>query len=247
MTFDIVKTHENTFQPFFYTLAGSRLVGMHTDASDYDYIGTTVEPPEYVIGLRKFEQHEWKDPDNQSEGVTYSLKKYVSLLLKGNPTILSTAFSNQAHDVLGVTNPTFHALFVSKKAGNQFLGYLNDQIRRLHNSTGMHVVRAELIKKFGYDTKYASHIIRLGLQGVEYMNTGTITLPMRQDHINLLLDIRNGALSYHKFKDLADRSVGTLESVCGFSSLPDAPQYDKVNRWLVDTYQNIWHEWNYNL
>ena len=27
----------------------------------------------------------------------------------------------------------------------------------------------------------------------------------------------------------------------------DAPQYDKVNRWLVDTYQNIWHEWNYNL
>jgi hypothetical protein len=30
----------------------------------------------------------------------------------------------------------------------------------------------------GYDTKYAMHVLRLGLQGVELLTTGRFTLPV---------------------------------------------------------------------
>jgi hypothetical protein len=35
------------------------------------------------------------------------------------------------------------------------------------------VNRAELVEQFGYDTKYAIHTLRLGHQGVEFLETGT--------------------------------------------------------------------------
>jgi uncharacterized protein len=37
--------------------------------------------------------------------------------------------------------------------------------------------RAAPEEKHGYDTKYAMHVIRLYLEGMEYIETGKITLP----------------------------------------------------------------------
>lgn len=239
-TIDLIEIHKDSYAPLFHTIAGSRLVGMHTEDSDYDYLGVTVEPPEYVIGMRKFEQFEWKRPELQAEGVTYSLKKFVSLLVKGNPTILSAAFSPYSYDTLGLTDPLFQSMFISKRAGGHFIGYMQDQIRRLHTSKGMHVTRGELIEKYGYDTKYAAHVIRLGFQGIEYLSRGTITLPMSSTHVEVLSAVRNGGMTYEKFMRLAERTMEALKSVDAFSSLPEHPQYDKLNQWLVKAYLNAW-------
>ena len=43
---------------------------------------------------------------------------------------------------------------------------------------GAHTNRPELVAVHGYDTKYAMHALRLGLQGVELLTTGRITLPV---------------------------------------------------------------------
>ena len=40
----------------------------------------------------------------------------------------------------------------------------------------MNVTRPELISKYGYDTKYAGHLVRLGYQGIEVMLSGGLTL-----------------------------------------------------------------------
>ena len=36
----------------------------------------------------------------------------------------------------------------------------------------MRVNRPELIAAHGYDTKYAGHVLRLGYQGIEFLETG---------------------------------------------------------------------------
>ena len=43
---------------------------------------------------------------------------------------------------------------------------------------GAHTNRPELVAVHGYDTKYAMHALRLGLQGIELLTTGRITLPV---------------------------------------------------------------------
>src|SRR5688572_31106775 len=41
--------------------------------------------------------------------------------------------------------------------------------------------RPELEEMYGFDTKYAMHMLRLGFQGVELLTTGRLNLPMRSE------------------------------------------------------------------
>src|SRR4051812_43174814 len=75
---------------------GSRLHGLALEGTDdRDEMGVCIEAPEYVAGLRHFEQYVYR---TKPEGVRseagdldltiYSLRKYARLALNGNPTIL---------------------------------------------------------------------------------------------------------------------------------------------------------------
>lgn len=237
---DIQEIHKETFQPVFYTIAGSHLSGMNVETSDYDFIGASIETPDCVIGGKTFEQYEWKRPDLNAEGVTYSLRKFMSLLQGCNPTILCTVFSPYATDMIGLTDPILHERIASRKAAYKFIGYMLSQMRRLHTQKGMHVTRAELIDKYKFDVKYASHVIRLGYQGIEYLTSGKITLPMKSYQVDQLLAIRNGLVSYEEFQSMADRTLDILKSVEGLSKLPKEPDYDFINDWVVKAYFKKW-------
>jgi len=41
-----------------------------------------------------------------------------------------------------------------------------------------HTSRPELEAEHGFDAKFAMHMIRLGIQGIEYMESGKTTLPL---------------------------------------------------------------------
>jgi len=56
--------------------------------------------------------------------------------------------------------------FVSRLAATRFLGYLRAQKAAMTGQAGAHTNRPELVAVHGYDTKYAMHALRLGLQGV---------------------------------------------------------------------------------
>ena len=62
--------------------------------------------------------------------------------------------------------------FVSARAAARFLGYLRGQEARISG----HSSRPELVAAHGFDTKHAMRAMRLGLQGVELLATGRITL-----------------------------------------------------------------------
>src|SRR4051812_26583173 len=107
--------------------------------------------------------------------VLYSLRKWTRLALKGNPTILTLLFAPQdkwlAGNALGGHLQDLAPRIVSKQAGKAFLGYLQAQRMRLTGEKGgshgaVHSLDQE---KFGYDTKYAMHMLRLGYQGIELL------------------------------------------------------------------------------
>lgn len=224
--------------PQFMTVNGSRLYGIEVASSDWDFMGAVVEPPEFVLGLKTFEQHEWKNEQFGHEGVYYSLRKYVKLLKDGNPSVLCTMFSPIASDVLGITQPEFQKMIISAKAGPKFAGYMKSQMQRLNSGSGMHVTRKP--NQFGYDSKYAGHIIRLGCQGIEYLNNGKVTLPMRGLARDLVMAVRLGEVPLEDFWEQAHDLDALLQSAIESCTLPPEPDHDGLNDWLVETYRKHW-------
>jgi uncharacterized protein len=234
-------------------LVGSGIHGISVkDQDDRDEMGITVEPPEYVIGLGKFEQYQFRtQPEGHRSGpgdldlTIYSLRKYVRLALQGNPSIITLLFTPEEH-VLEATDLGYELLrqrdmFLSRQAGHRFLGYLNAQKERMLDIRGgRHTNRPELIEKYGFDTKYAAHAIRLGVQGVELLQDGDINLPMVDSWRTWLTQLRVGA--YSKEVALAQIEVleNQLQALLDTSELPEHPDYDRANRWLIMAYQEMW-------
>ena len=246
-------------------------------------MGIAVEPPERVIGLTEFEQHIHRtaeerlkhtpSADQRRYGRTppsqagdldltvYSLRKYTRLAANGNPTVqillfVKPLFINQ----LGRRLRRNARLFASKEAGGRFLGYLQAQRERLLGQRGqMRVTRTELIKRHGYDTKFAMHAVRLGFQGVEYLQTGRLTLPMGLGR-DYCMSVRLGEV---RLPDVI-RTIERLEKeICvltygqetvpetaparrdysqGKSRLQDHADRERIDRLLVSIYTDAWRQ-----
>jgi predicted nucleotidyltransferase len=230
---------------------GSGVHGVALEGTDdHDEMGVRVEPPDHVIGLRAFEQYVFRtQPDGARSGpgdtdrVVYSLRKWARLALKGNPTVLLLLFSPEIHVMtpLGEELRAAHALFASQKAGQSFLGYLSAQKQRLLGERGqMRVHRPELVDAHGYDTKYAMHMLRLGIQGVEYMQSGAITLPIPEPEREWLRGVRRGEVGLNEVLTRVGELELELRDLIDSGPLPAEPQYDQVNEFLVSAYQRHW-------
>jgi len=232
---------------------GSGVFGVTVDGQeDRDEMGICVEPPEYVIGLRTFEQYVHRtQPEHSRSGpgdldlTVYSLRKWMRLALDGNPTVLLPLFVPD-RQIVAITD-TGRELrarrdrILSRRAGSRFLGYLRAQRDRMEGVRGgKHTNRPELVDVHGFDTKFAYHMVRLGIQGVELLETGHLTLPMPEPDRTWLRELRRGehtrAEALARAADLEER----LAALCESSDLPEEPDHAWADRWLVDAHRRSW-------
>ncbi|MDT0329362.1 nucleotidyltransferase domain-containing protein [Nocardiopsis lambiniae] len=223
-----------------------------TDQDDRDEMGLCVEPPEYVVGLRTFEQYIHRTrPEHVRSGpgdldlTVYSLRKWMRLALEGNPTVLLPLYVPE-HEIVEITDVgrdlrSRTDRVLSRRAGHRFLGYLRAQRERMEGTRGgKHTNRPELVERYGFDTKFAYHMVRLGVQGVELLETGRLTLPMPEPDRTWLRELRRGehtrAEALERARDLEERLV----VLCETADLPADPDTDWADRWLVDTYRRAW-------
>lgn len=179
--------------------------------------------------------------------VTYGLKKYVSLALKSNPSVLLALFVQGAHQRVcteeGQQLIDLLPKIVSRNAYGPYRGYMRQQYERLMGTRGQkNVTRPELIAKYGYDTKYAGHIARLGLQGEELLRTGRLTLPMVPGDRDFIIAVRTGHYKLAEISDILLSSEQRLMKAHEESTLPDRPDYKAVNDWMVRAYMGHWRE-----
>ncbi|WP_285733881.1 nucleotidyltransferase domain-containing protein [Nocardiopsis sp. ATB16-24] len=222
--------------------------------NDRDEMGICVEPPEYVIGLRSFEQYVHRTrPEHSRSGpgdldlTVYSLRKWTRLALEGNPTVLLPLFVPE-EEIVSAT-PAGHDLraqshrLVSRRAGERFLGYLRAQRDRMEGARGgRHTNRPELVEKYGFDTKFAYHMVRLGMQGVELLETGRLTLPMPEPDRTWLRELRRGEHSRTEALERARELEQRLVSLRETSDLPEEPDTAWADDWLVRTYRRTWEQ-----
>jgi hypothetical protein len=161
----------------------------------------------------------------------------------GQPTVLLPLFVPE-NEIVTITdlgrdllaNPD---LVLSRQAGRRFAGYLRAQ-RAGMLGTRTHTNRPELVEKYGFDAKYAMHMVRLGVQGVELLETGKITLPIPEPWLAWLRDLRQGKHTKQEALDAADELEARLEKLILSSALPERPDHDRANDWLIQAYRRVW-------
>jgi hypothetical protein len=97
--------------------------------------------------------------------------------------------------------------------------------------------REELLTKYGFDTKFASHLIRLMLEGIELLKTGELQFPLKE--AEMLKDIRNGKWQIQKIFDYSYELEKEIESIAENSIVPDGPNYDELEKFSIKTLRKI--------
>lgn len=227
---------------------------------DIDLFGVAVMPPSDVLGMSPFKSMVWRtagvsarSTDDDTDQAVHSLRKFLSLCAAGNPSIVQNLWTPREHilstlEVAEVIRRRRHG-FITKKAGYRFLGYMNRQRLRMIDSRrdeddplkrAPRSNRPELVDKYGYDTKFAMHMLRLGIQGHELLTRGRLTLPMAANHREVLLSVRRGEWDYDALIELSHEVYGDLEQeieTCDWPESVDSNWLDEFSSYLH------WTDW----
>lgn len=240
-------------------VVGSSAHGLHLNdgLEDRDEMGICIEPMSVAMSVAApFEQFIYRSAaeregrhDAPSVGgdldlVIYSLRKFARLALGGNPTVLMVLFAQDfVADARGQHLRELAPAFASRMAGKKFLGYLSSQRQRMlgeRGNGGHGRPRDELVAKFGYDTKFAMHMLRLGYQGIEYLQTGRLTMPMNEPERSYLFGVRTGERDMQHVLTRAGELERELKDLLHTSPLPEEPDTATVDKWMLRVYFRAW-------
>jgi hypothetical protein len=229
-------------------VVGSTAHGTGMDGhEDRDEMGVCIEPPEAVCGLRQFEQYIYRDkPEGVRSGpgdldlVIYGLRKFCRLAAQGNPSVVLLLWLPEYITIteIGRDLVDMRLAFLSRESGARFLGYLSSQKTALKGERNKKVTRPELVEQFGYDTKFAMHALRLGLQGIEYLTDYRLSEPVREPDRTLLRDVRYGRVPFVECLKLIDDAEARLRELVEATTA--SADYDRINRFLVSAHARHW-------
>jgi hypothetical protein len=135
-----------------------------------------------------------------------------------------------------------HPIFV-RKADHVTVGDMNMPItvttkkarKLLSDRLAKFGSRQELVSKYGYDTKFASHLIRLLKEGVELLSTGDLKFPLVWK--GLLKDIRYGKYSMNDVLSMADVIEKEVEGLAETTELPTKSNWKLVEKFVIETHK----------
>lgn len=170
----------------------------------------------------------------------YTLRKFAHLAMSGNPTILSVLWSPNRfleREEWSRFAKELKGFVPSKAAGQAFLGYMKQQMERWAGSRGQkNVNRPELVAAYGFDTKYAAQIIKLGIQGIRFVTDGIMEVPIEEPNATEIRSLRTGDYTEAQALDWAKAVEDRLKDAIDNSALPEYPNRVGVQHLVASTY-----------
>lgn len=227
---------------------GSTAHGVTHSSNDHDEIAVYIPPIIEVVGFNKPEHFVYRPgrQPHESSGagdldrVYYSLTKYTRLLNAGNPSILFVLFG----PVMEIHGPgqelvDLRHMFINDRTRQAYLGYMRAQLGRIQGTRGA-AGRMRRSPEGGgkIDWKYAMHMLRLGIQGQEYLSTGYISAPTLE--LDYLKEVRAGSIPLDEVIAKAEDNEKKIKQL----SLPDYPRYTSSwwDHWLEKIHQEFWEQ-----
>ena len=227
---------------------GANLVG----SSDQDLQGFCIPPKEDIFPHLKgeipgfgrqhqrfgdWQQHHVKDTAGKEyDFCVYSIVRFFHLAMENNPNILDIICvpNNCIKHITDVGRMVrdnrrifFHAGCFSK-----FRGYASAQMAKIFSGANRsNPKRAETIEKYGFDTKFLMHVIRLALECEQILLTGDLDL--KRDS-QFLLSVRRGEMTIEDGKKWWASKERDLESAyANCKAVPMVPDEEKIKALLL--------------
>ncbi|KAF0249095.1 MAG: nucleotidyltransferase [bacterium] len=250
--------HPPSFVPHnihYETIMGSVAYGVSSDTSDMDVYGFCIPPKDMIFPhlageilgfgsqIKRFEQYQEHHILDKSalagSGRTYditiySIIKYVQLCMENNPNMIDSLFT-PANCVLHITKVgnmvrESRHMFLHKGSWHKFKGYAYSQ---LHKMTTKNPVghRVEIREAYGFDVKFAYHVVRLLNEVEQILIEGDIDLQRNREQLK---SIRRGEWKEEEIREYFANKERDLEKLYVESKLPHSPDEAKIKKLLLE-------------
>ena len=232
---------------------GSQAYGVSTDASDLDVYGVCIPPKELMFPhlageipgfgkqIQRFEvwqEHHIQHPTKEVEYdfAVYGIVKYFQLCMENNPNMIDSLFVPRncvIHSTaIGEMIRDNRKIFLHKGSWHKFKGYAYAQMSKIRNKTNSsNPKRAETIEKFGYDVKFAYHVVRLINEVEQILVEGDLDLQRNNEQLK---SIRRGEWTLEQLEGYFVKKESILEQTYAESKLPHGPDEQRIKFLLMD-------------
>ncbi len=241
----------------YLTIMGSQAYAVSHDDSDFDVYGFCIPPKDMVFpqgeipgfgdsenGVRpkfnQWQEHHIVDPSALGgKGRSYdfqifSIVKYFHLCAECNPNMIDSIYTptNCVIHTTKIANMVREKrrIFLHRGAWHTFRGYAYAQLHKMttKNPKGK---RKEVRDKFGFDVKYAYHIVRL-VQECEMILT-EYDLDIQRNN-EVLKAIRRGEWTEQQLREWFTAKEKDMEKIYNESKIPYSPDMEAIKKFLVE-------------
>ena len=236
----------------YEAMIGSIAYGCNQEGdSDVD-IGGFVIPPAYMVfphmtghiagfgerpkEFEQLQQHHVKDKErNKSYDICiYGIVKFFQLCRDNNPNMIDMLFvpdrciklSSKAWERVREQRK----LFLHKECWWRFRGYANEQLKKIDSGANReNPKRQQSIDEFGYDVKFAYHIVRLVLECEQILLHGDLILDRDRE---VYKSIRRGEWTLGQIRDWFAEKKQSMENLYTNCKLREEPDDDSLRSLL---------------
>lgn len=242
----------------YLTQMGSQAYAVANDDSDLDIYGWCIpardvvfphlrgEIPGFGYQTQRFEQFQQhhiveKDYNKEYDLNIYSVIKYFQLVMDNNPNMIDSLFTHQ-QCVIKSTKVSDHVrdnrkTFLSKKAWHTFKGYAYAQMHKMRiKEVTPESARYDMVQKYGYDVKFAYHVVRLLNEVEMILVEQDLDLHRNNDQLK---EIRAGQWKIEQVEAYFHMKEKSLEEAYVKSTLrykPDEPAVKKILMEVLEEY-----------
>jgi len=235
-------------------MMGSIAYGVSSDNSDLDIYGFCIPPKEIIfphlageiLGFGKqkqrfeqYQQHGVEDKTacggkGQKYDITvYNIAKYFQLCMDNNPNMIDSLFTPDNCVIhrtkIGDMVRDNRKLFLHKGSWHKFKGYAYSQLHKMSNKKP-EGKRKETVEQYGYDVKFAYHIVRLLNEIEQILIEFDLDLQRNREQLK---SIRRGEWAEEEIREYFASKERELETAYLNSKLPHSPDEDKIKALLL--------------
>ncbi len=245
----------------YEVVMGSIAYGVSNDSSDMDVYGFAIPPREYVFPHLRGEIAGFDEPGPQFDQLQqhhivdksalggkgreydltiYSIIKYFHLLMENNPNIIDSLFVPRncvlySTQVGELVRENRH-IFLHKGCWAKFKGYAYSQVHKMRTKEPIGN-RKETIETYGYDVKFAYHVVRLLNEVEQILAEQDLDLLRNKEQLKA---IRRGDWDQAMVEDYFASKERELESLYLQSTLPAKPDKVKIKELLLQCLEHTY-------
>lgn len=163
--------------------------------------------------------------NEETQEAYWELQKFVVLALKANPNVLECLYSPMVEFATPLAEEllAMREAFLSKLVFQTYSGYVASQFKK---------VQTDIRNQGQVKWKHVMHLIRLLISGIDALREGKVTVEVGEQR-ERLLEIKRGVVPFAEVDAWRNRLQIEFEHAFQQTTLPDRPDYERVNAFLI--------------